>query len=77
MIIVLDDHPIAREGLEAIIKMYKPQEDIVQAGTVEEAISIMETKKPDMVFVDINLGKESGFDFLEWLHSKKSEVKCL
>ncbi len=31
MIIVLDDHPIAREGLEAIIKMYKPQEDIVQA----------------------------------------------
>ena len=77
MIIVLDDHPIAREGLEAIIKMYKPQEDIVQAGTVEEAISIMETKKPDMVFVDINLGKESGFDFLEWLHSKKSEVKVL
>ena len=77
MIIVLDDHPIAREGLEAIIKMYKPQEDIVQAGTVEEAITIMETKKPDMVFVDINLGKESGFDFLEWLHSKKSEVKVL
>ena len=77
MIIVLDDHPIAREELEAIIKMYKPQEDIVQAGTVEEAISIMETKKPDMVFVDINLGKESGFDFLEWLHSKKSEVKVL
>ena len=77
MIMVLDDHPIAREGLETIIKMYKPQEDIVQAGTVEEAISIMETKKPDMVFVDINLGKESGFDFLEWLHSKKSEVKVL
>lgn len=41
MIIVLDDHPIAREGLEAIIKMYKPQEDIVQAGTVEEAITLL------------------------------------
>lgn len=47
MIMVLDDHPIAREGLETIIKMYKPEEDIVQAGTVEEAITIMETKKPD------------------------------
>jgi len=74
---VLDDHPIAREGLETIIKMYKPEEDIVQAGTVEEAITIMETKKPDMVFVDINLGEESGFDFLEWLEPEQSEVKVL
>ncbi|MGP1562651.1 response regulator [Filifactor alocis] len=77
MIMVLDDHPIAREGLETIIKMYKPEEDIVQAGTVEEAITIMETKKPDMVFVDINLGEESGFDFLEWLEPEQSEVKVL
>lgn len=75
MIMVLDDHPISREGLETIIKMYKPEEDIVQAGTVEEAITIMETKKPDMVFVDINLGEESGFDFLEWLEPEQSEVK--
>ena len=29
MIMVLDDHPIAREGLEAIIKMYRPEEEIV------------------------------------------------
>ncbi|MDO4793806.1 MAG: response regulator transcription factor [Filifactor alocis] len=75
MILILDDHPIARQGLEAIIKMYKPQEDIVQAGTVREAMSIMETQKPDMVFVDINLGQESGFDFLEWLRPEKKEVK--
>lgn len=75
MIMVLDDHPIARQGLEAIIKMYKPQEDILQAGTVREAIDIMESQKPDMVFVDINLGQESGFDFLEWLQPKKNGTK--
>ena len=77
MIMILDDHPIAREGLEAIIKMYKPEEDIVQAGTVKEAITIMETHKPEMVFVDINLGEESGFDFLEWLQPEQSEVKVI
>jgi len=74
---ILDDHPIAREGLEAIIKMYKPEEDIVQAGTVKEAITIMETHKPEMVFVDINLGEESGFDFLEWLQPEQREVKVI
>ena len=75
MVMVLDDHPIAREGLEAIIKMYRPEKEIVQAGTVKEAITIMDTKKIDMVFVDINLGKESGFDFLEWLQPEQSEAK--
>ena len=75
MVMVLDDHPIAREGLEAIIKMYRPEKEIVQAGSVKEAITIMDTKKIDMVFVDINLGKESGFDFLEWLQPEQSEAK--
>jgi len=72
---VLDDHPIAREGLEAIIKMYRPEEEIVQAGTVKEAITIMDMQKIDMVFVDINLGEGSGFDFLERLEPEQSEVK--
>lgn len=75
MIMVLDDHPIAREGLETIIKMYRPEEEIVQAGTVKEAITIMDMQKIDMVFVDINLGEGSGFDFLEWLEPEQSEVK--
>lgn len=75
MIMVLDDHPIAREGLEAIIKMYRPEEEIVQVGTVKEAITIMDMQKIDMVFVDINLGEGSGFDFLEWLEPEQSEVK--
>lgn len=75
MIMVLDDHPIAREGLEAIIKMYRPEEEIVQAGTVKEAITIMDMQKIDMVFVDINLGEGSGFNFLEWLEPEQSEVK--
>ena len=66
MILLLDDHPIARQGLESIIKMHRPDEEICQAGTVREAIDTMKRCKMDMAFIDINLGKESGFDFLEW-----------
>ena len=35
----------------------------------------MDMQKIDMVFVDINLGEGSGFDFLEWLEPEQSEVK--
>lgn len=76
MILILDDHPIARQGLEAIIKMYKPEESkIFQAGSVREAITFSESLEPYMAFVDINLGQESGFDFLEWIREKDFDTK--
>lgn len=75
MILVLDDHPLARQGLEAIIQMYRPDEEVLQAGTVGEAVSCMKKTPVDMAFVDINLGKESGFDFLEWLRESENGAK--
>lgn len=75
MILILDDHPVARQGLCAIIEMNKPEEKIFQAGTVREAVRIAEKTEVDMAFIDINLGKENGFDFLTWLKSNQEEVK--
>ena len=75
MILILDDHPIARQGLCAIININKPEEEIFQAGTVREAVKIAEKKDIDMAFIDINLGKESGFDFLMWLKKNKGDAK--
>ncbi len=75
MILLLDDHPIARQGLESIIKMYRPDEEIRQAGTVSEAIETMKKFPMDMAFIDINLGNESGFDFLEWMEENDVKAK--
>lgn len=75
MILVLDDHPIARQGLESIIRMYKPEEEIIQAGTVREAIEFAEKNAVEMAFVDINLGQESGFDFLQWMEEQSLHAK--
>ena len=75
MVLVLDDHPIARQGLESIIKLHKPDTETVQAGTVQEAISLTEHEQIDMAFVDINLHNESGFEFLEWMQKKDMDVK--
>lgn len=75
MILVLDDHPVARQGLESIIRMYKPEEEIFQAGTVREAIDVVGKMSLDMAFVDINLGRESGFDFLKWMEDQDLDAK--
>ena len=75
MVLVLDDHPIARQGLESIIKIHKPDVQILQAGTVKEGIDLTEKSQIDMAFVDIHLNNESGFDFLEWVQEKEIDMK--
>lgn len=75
MVLVLDDHPIARQGLESIIKLHKPEEETLQAGTVGEAIDLVEHKHIDMAFVDLNLHNESGFEFLEWVQRYDKAIK--
>ena len=75
MVLVLDDHPIASQGLESVIKLHRPDEETVQAGTVKEAIDLTKEKSIDSVFVDLNLHNESGFDFLEWIQSQNKNIK--
>lgn len=75
MVLVLDDHPIARQGLESVIKLHRPDEETVQAGTVKEAIDLTKEKSIDSVFVDLNLHNESGFDFLVWIQSQNKNIK--
>lgn len=75
MILILDDHPVARQGLCAVIQMNKPGEEVFQAGTVGEAVRIAEKTEVSMAFIDINLGKENGFDFFSWLKGNQEEAK--
>ncbi len=77
MILVLDDHPLARQGLETIIKIYKPKERIVQAGNIKEAVKLLDTDQIELIFVDVNLGHESGFDFLNILRKRNNEAKVI
>lgn len=77
MILVLDDHPLSRQGLESVIRMYRPEEQVVQAGNVKEAVACMEHSRVDMAFVDLKLRKESGFTFVRWLREQEKPVKIL
>lgn len=75
MILILDDHPVARQGLCSILQMNKPEEEVLQAGTIKEAVLIAEKAKVSMAFIDVNLGKENGFDFLSWIKANRAEAK--
>lgn len=63
--IIVDDEKDGRETLNKIIQNYTKQVSIVDlADSVENAFSSIEKHKPDVVFLDIEMPGESGFDLL-------------
>ena len=72
---VVDDMPEALELLIGDIKEHHPEIEIIgKAESVVQASKLLQTKKPDILFLDIMLGDGTGFDILEIVPSLTSKV---
>jgi two-component system, LytTR family, response regulator len=73
--IIIDDEKKAIIALEAAIKEYCTQVEIVGAAhTALEGIKEIQTKNPDLVFVDIEMPSMSGIELVEQFVNRKFEV---
>jgi two-component system, LytTR family, response regulator len=73
--LIIDDEKPGRENLNAILSAYF--KDIKVVGMAEDTINarkLMNEKKPDIVFLDIELGAESGLDLLKSIHEPTFET---
>jgi two-component system, LytTR family, response regulator len=61
--VIIEDEPPAIENLKYYLKDY-PIKIIGSAFRLSEAVEIITREKPDVVFLDINLSGENGFDLL-------------
>lgn len=67
--IVVDDERLARKELTQLLEEEHSQDLTVvgQAATVQEAATMARLHDPDVVFLDVQLAGESGFDLLPML----------
>lgn len=63
--IIIDDEQAGRDHLERLLKSCEGIEVIAIIGIPEEAIEIITNKKPDILFLDIEMPRMSGFEILE------------
>jgi len=66
--IIIDDEPKGRSILQQLIALHAPQLNIVgMAANANEGLEIIDTHKPDVVFLDVEMPGKSGFELLREL----------
>ena len=70
--IIVDDERLARKELRSMLIEHKEIDVVGEAENVAKALEIIRASEPDVVFLDIQLPGETGFDLLEQVpHSMK------
>lgn len=76
-IMVVDDHPIVREGLQQFLAAQPDLDLCGAAGDSAQALALLPTCRPVLVIVDIALKQESGLDLIRTLRRTDPAVKLL
>lgn len=63
-IVIVDDHPLVRKGLAAVISMQPNVQLAGEAINQDEALALFEQEQPDIVLIDLKLANESGLDII-------------
>jgi DNA-binding NarL/FixJ family response regulator len=76
-ILIVDDHPLFREGLRAKILRDAEFQVVEEAGTGAEALEKAKELKPDLVLIDIGLPDQDGIQLTRELHSALPETRIM
>ncbi len=64
--LIVDDEHSGRAVLTRLLQLYTPELEVSgTAGTIDSARNLITALSPDIVFLDVRMGRESGFDLLE------------
>ena len=63
-LLLVDDHPLFREGLSRLLASEPDFDMVAQCGTATEGLQILSRSDVDVVLLDFDLGVEQGNQFI-------------
>lgn len=63
-VMLVDDEPPARRGLKRLLAEHADLSVVAEAGSLAEAVKALSEARPDIVFLDVELGDGKGFEIL-------------
>jgi DNA-binding NarL/FixJ family response regulator len=76
-VLVVDDHPLVREGISLLLSKESSITVVGQAGNGEDALSECAHLSPDVVMLDVSLPDESGIDLARRIKAQRSSTRIL
>jgi DNA-binding NarL/FixJ family response regulator len=76
-IVIADDHPVLRKGLVHAIEAHPRLRVVGEAGDGEAALTAIETLRPDVTVLDIEMPKRDGFEVVRELAARRIETAVI
>lgn len=76
-ILIVDDHPLVREGLTARVSACPDLTVCGEAANVEEALGLLRTAEPDLIVIDLALKVGHGLDLIKHVKHARTGTKML
>ncbi|QDU10018.1 response regulator transcription factor [Gimesia aquarii] len=76
-VMIVDDHPIVREGYSRLIERQDDLEVCAEADSKVDAIKQIINDPPDLIIVDISLKDGSGLELIKDIKSQFKQIKML
>jgi DNA-binding NarL/FixJ family response regulator len=76
-VLIIDDHPLFREGVKAIIARDTSFELVGEAGSGKEGLALVEELKPSLILMDISLPDGSGIELAREIRTLLPETRII
>jgi DNA-binding NarL/FixJ family response regulator len=76
-VLLVDDHPLVREGLRSRLSAQPGLEVVGEAGNAAEAFDVVETARPDLVLMDVGMKDVNGIELTAQLLARNPALKVL
>ena len=76
-ILIVDDHPVFREGLTALVQREAGLSICGEASNAAQALTALEQLKPDLVLVDVSLPGRSGIELIKDIRELSPQTAVL
>ncbi len=76
-VVIVDDHPMVAEGIEAILETYGDIEVVGTLANGQDAIDAVEALSPDVMLLDLNMPGVNGLSATEIILERRPQTRIL